>query len=192
MSRRRTVILEAAARAVAQRGIRGLRVEELAEDAGVSTSLIYYHFQDRAGLLTHTLEFISTRAEQYTEPATDPETDPRGHLEEMLLLELQDTPVVIENSTAWGELRATAVFQPELREHLRIATARWTDYAADLIDRAQRHGSVPPGTSAEDAADRLTALVEGLSKRWLSGTLPLDRARELLRGALTAELGPRP
>ncbi|MFD0385603.1 hypothetical protein ACFQ2B_34670 [Streptomyces stramineus] len=46
--------------------------------------------------------------------------------------------------------------------------------------------------SAEDAADRLTTLVEGLSKRWLSGSFSLERARDLLRGAVTAELGPRP
>ncbi|WP_303332307.1 hypothetical protein [Streptomyces sp. NA02950] len=39
-------------------------------------------------------------------------------------------------------------------------------------------------------ADRLTALVEQLSKRWLSGSLTLDRARDLLCGAITAELGP--
>ncbi|MBL1097359.1 TetR/AcrR family transcriptional regulator [Streptomyces coffeae] len=190
MAGRRTAILEAAARSIAQRGIRGLRVEELAEEAGVSTSLIYYHFRDRSGLLASTLEFINTRAERYTDPAADPETDPRGHLEQMLLLELQDEPVVMENSTAWGELRATAVFQPELRQQLRTTTDRWTDYASDLIHRGQRQGTVPPEVSAEDAADRLTALVEGLSKRWLSGSLTLDRARDLLRGAITVELGP--
>ncbi|WP_028815374.1 TetR/AcrR family transcriptional regulator [Streptomyces flavidovirens] len=192
MSDRRTAILEAAARVIAQRGIRGLRVEELAEEAGVSTSLLYYHFRDRAGVLAHTLEFINTRAERYTDPAADPDTDPRGHLEEMLLLELQDAPAVVENSTAWGELRSTAVFQPELRDQLRTTTARWTDYASDLVRRAQFADTVPREVSADDAAERLTALVEGLSKRWLSGSLTLDRARDLLRGALTTELGEPP
>jgi AcrR family transcriptional regulator len=190
VSARRTAILEAAARVIAQRGIRGLRVEELAEEAGVSTSLIYYHFRDRAGLLARTLDFINTRAEHYTHPTTDPDTDPRGHLEEMLLLELQDTPAVIENSTAWGELRSTAVFQPELRDQLRTTTDSWNEHVGDLIHRAQKTGRAAPDISPDDAAERLTALVEGLSKRWLSGTLTLDRARHLLRGAITAELGP--
>lgn len=190
MSARRTAILEAAARVIAHHGIRGLRVEKLAEEAGVSTSLIYYHFRDRAGLLARTLEFVNTRAEHYTHPVTDPETDPRGHLEEMLLLELQDTPAVVENSTAWGELRSTAVFQPELRDGLRATTDNWNGCASDLVHRAQQTGRAAPGISPDDTADRLTALVEGLSKRWLSGTLTLDRARHLLRGALTTELGP--
>ncbi|WP_330181603.1 TetR/AcrR family transcriptional regulator [Nocardia sp. NBC_01503] len=189
MSRRRTDILEAAVRVVAQRGIRGLRVEELAKEAGVSTALIYYHFRDRAGLVSSTLDFISNRAEQYTDVASDPDADPRGHLEETLLRELQDTPIVVENSTAWGELRASAVFQPELRDQLRLATARWTDHTSELIHNAQRHGSVSPEVMPDDAAERLTALVEGLSMRWLSGSLELSQARKLLHGALIAELG---
>ncbi|MFB6810745.1 TetR family transcriptional regulator, partial [Streptomyces sp. NPDC056387] len=38
------------------------------------------------------------------------------------------------------------------------------------------------------AAERLTALVEGLSSRWLSGSLPLAHARELTTTAIAAEL----
>ncbi|MEV0412794.1 hypothetical protein AB0I68_18825 [Streptomyces sp. NPDC050448] len=39
------------------------------------------------------------------------------------------------------------------------------------------------------AAERLTALVEGLSSRRLSGSLPLTHARELMTTAIAAELG---
>ncbi|MYS06337.1 TetR family transcriptional regulator, partial [Streptomyces sp. SID6041] len=107
---RRTAILEGAARVIARRGVRGLRVEELAVEAGVSTALIYYHFKDRAGILRHTLEFISDRADRYTAADEDAAEafDPRRELERSLLLEFQDLPEVRENSTAWGELRASA------------------------------------------------------------------------------------
>ncbi|WP_211245602.1 hypothetical protein [Actinomadura oligospora] len=40
----------------------------------------------------------------------------------------------------------------------------------------------------EDAAERLTALVEGLSGRWLNGSLSLDRAQKLLGDAIAVEL----
>ncbi|MBF6202191.1 TetR family transcriptional regulator, partial [Nocardia cyriacigeorgica] len=39
------------------------------------------------------------------------------------------------------------------------------------------------------AAERLTALVEGLSERWHSGSLDLPRARRLLTVAVELELG---
>ncbi|MFG2191879.1 TetR/AcrR family transcriptional regulator [Streptomyces sp. NPDC048639] len=192
MSDRRTLILQAATRVIARRGVRGLRVEELAAEAGVSTALIYYHFGGRAGLMRHTLEFISNRAERYTEPEACPESEPRAHLEEMLLLELQEAPDVVENSTAWGELRATAVFDPSLREQLRESTEEWIEYATGLIRQAQEAGTVADHVVAVDAAERLTALVEGLSERWLSGSATLTRVREVLGGAFEMELGPAP
>ncbi|MEV4898166.1 helix-turn-helix domain-containing protein, partial [Nonomuraea sp. NPDC055795] len=43
-SDRQRQILEAAVRVIAHSGVRGLRVEKLSAEAGVSTALIYYHF----------------------------------------------------------------------------------------------------------------------------------------------------
>src|SRR6202453_4308193 len=115
MADRRVTILEAATRMIAQAGVRGLRVERIAEAAGVSTALIYYHFTDRAGLLREPLAFIADRADRYTAP--DPDSlDARSVLEQVLLRELQDTENVRENSTAWGELRSTAIFENYLRD----------------------------------------------------------------------------
>ncbi|CAM5560132.1 MULTISPECIES: TetR/AcrR family transcriptional regulator [Streptomyces] len=192
MSERRVQILEAATRTIARNGVRGLRVEEIAAEAGVSTGLIYYHFGGRAELLRRTLDFIGERAERHTTP--DPETvrlaGPRAQLEEMLLRELQDTPEMVENSTAWGEFQSSAVFDTGLREQLREATRQWTDDLADLVREAQAAGTADRDAPVADVAERLTALVEGLSTRWLSGSVPLDRARELLRGGIERELGP--
>ncbi|GAA1273582.1 TetR/AcrR family transcriptional regulator [Kitasatospora nipponensis] len=187
MSDRRTEILRAATRVIARSGVRGLRVADLATEAGVSTSLIYYHFTDRAGVLRQTLGFINDRADRYT-AERDPgpaQADPRSDLEQALLRELQDSPEVRENSTAWGELRASAVFDPELREELARATHSWVHETADLLARARPAGTAPAHAAA---AERLTALLEGLSIRWLSGSLPLDHARRLLLDAIAAEL----
>ncbi|MFJ5925712.1 TetR/AcrR family transcriptional regulator [Kitasatospora sp. NPDC092948] len=190
MTDRRTEILLAATRVVARRGVRGLRVEELAAEAGVSTSLIYYHFGGRAGILRRTLEFVNDRADRYTadrgrDGGSGPD-DARRELEQVLLLELQDRPEVRENSTAWGELRASAIFEPDLRDDLARATHTWVHEIADLLARADPAGTAPAHAAA---AERLTALLEGLSMRWLSGALPLDHARTLLLGAIATELG---
>ncbi|MFC4602558.1 TetR/AcrR family transcriptional regulator [Rhodococcus kronopolitis] len=189
MPDRRTQIMEAAIRVIAQAGVRGLRVEKLAAEAGVSTALIYYHFHDRAGILRSALEHINDRAGRYTGEAFE-SADPRTRLEQMLLLEIQGAPTVRENSIAWGELRASAVFSDELREPLCATTRAWAHDAETLIRAAQAAGRANPTASAADAAERLTSLVEGLSERWLSGSMTLDRARELLAGAVVVELGP--
>lgn len=192
MADRQALILEAAVRVIARNGVRGLRVEELAAEAGVSTALIYYHFKDRAGLIRRTMAFISDRATGYTDEALAGTDDARGALLQLLLGELQDTPRVRENSTAWGELRASAVFDADLRAALAESTRSWTQDTAESIADAQAAGLADPHVTPLDAAERLTALVEGLSERWLSGSLSLERARELLEGAVDAELGPGP
>ncbi|QNS08406.1 TetR/AcrR family transcriptional regulator [Streptomyces xanthii] len=187
MSSRSTRILEAAARVIARRGVRGLRVEELAAEAGVSTALIYYHFKDRSGILHHTLEFISDRAGRYTtdrDPGAEP-LSPREDLNKTLLLELQDATAVRENSSAWGELRASAVFDEVLREDLKRATVIWTQEVAALLGRVQPNA---PAAALSAAAERLTALLEGLSMRWLSGTLQIGWARTLMSEAIDAEV----
>ncbi|MGW2013790.1 TetR/AcrR family transcriptional regulator [Streptomyces sp. NPDC001927] len=173
---RKTAILEAAARVIARRGVRGLRMEELAAEARVSKALVYYHFADRADLLRHTLHFIVDRAERYTRD---------GPLERRLLRELQDTPEVRENSTAWAELRASAVFEPELREELARAGQDWIREIADLLGQAD---PAAPDAALVAAAERLTVLLEGLSTRWLIGLLPVGHASELMRGAIAAEV----
>ncbi|CRK53876.1 putative TetR-family transcriptional regulator [Rhodococcus sp. RD6.2] len=188
MADRRKQIMEAAVRVIAQDGVRGLRVEKLAAEAGVSTALIYYHFQDRAGILRSALDHVNSRAERYTDGAFDAD-NPRTQLERMLLLEMQDAPTIRENSVAWGELRASAVFAEDLRDTLRTTTAAWGHDAETLIRQAQAAGLANPAIDPADAGERLTALVEGLSERWLSGSTTLERARELLGGAIDVELG---
>ncbi len=162
-------------------------MEELAAEAGVSTALIYYHFKDRTGTLRHTLEFISDRAGRYTSDG-DSTAEPhnaRHELEQSLLLEFQDAPEVRENSTAWGELRASAVFEPELRGDLASATLAWIHEVAALLGRIQPTAAAPALTAS---AERLTGLLEGLSTRWLSGALPLSHVRELVREAVSVEI----
>ncbi|MFD3975321.1 TetR/AcrR family transcriptional regulator [Streptomyces cyaneofuscatus] len=226
MSDRRTAILEAAATVIARRGVRGLRVEELAVEAGVSKALIYYHFEDRTGLLRRTLAFVNNRAERYTveqsaaeatvetgrdaatrfdatagpDAATSgtarpaarpaartaaPAAGPLRRLEQALLLELQDLPHVRENSTAWGELRASAVFDPELRGELALASVIWVREVADQLGEVR---PTAPESALVASAERLTALLEGLSARWLSDILPLADARTRMREAIEVEV----
>lgn len=66
--------IQAALRALASRGVEGVRVESLARDLGVSKGSFYWHFRDRAELLEAVLAsweestwFIITAVE--TEPA---------------------------------------------------------------------------------------------------------------------------
>ena len=189
MDDRRTQILEAAGRVIARRGVRGLRVEELAREAGVSVALVYYYFENRAGLLRRVLEFVDERAGTYTAPRSRRTLDPAGELAEALAGEIQDDPAVRENSAVWGELRAAAWFDEAVREAFSRLSEDWIGWVAGRIRRGQAGGEIPAAVDPQAAAERLTALVEGVSGRWLAGDITTAHGQRLIRAGVGRELG---
>jgi AcrR family transcriptional regulator len=185
---RRRAILDAAIKVIARRGVRGLRVEQVAAEAGVAVSLIYYYFDNRNGLVRATLEHANERAAT-TARAGDGGATGREKAAASLLAELDDGESVRDTSVVWGEVLASAMFEPELRDQLREASETWTDLVAGAIREGVEDGSISGDVDAHACAERLTALVDGLSSRWLAGLVTRERARELLAAAIAAELG---
>lgn len=181
---RRQAILAAAARLIARRGVRGLRVEEVAAEAGVSPPLLYYHFGSRAGLVRAALEHAGERAP--SSALREPRGDLSGRegLVRALLAELDDDPAVRDNAVVWGEVTATAIFEPELRDDVRRAADSWRGVVADAIQRGIADGSIDAHVDPGEAAELLITLIDGLCNRWLAGALSRERAQELLRGAI--------
>lgn len=191
---RRSELLDATITVIARRGVRGLRVQEVAAEAGVSVPLIYHYFGSREGLLTAALAAVNDRADRYSTEAARPAATPREELTARLLGELQDTPEVHTTSSAWGELRWASVFDETLRSDVARLTAAWVDHIAELVQRIQDHEETldPDGRAPHETAEILVALVEGLSGRWLTGAIDVLHLRHLLELAIIRELPPPP
>ena len=164
---RRTALLDAACRAIGRKGLRGLRINEVAADAGVAESLIYHHFESRATLLRAALEHAGQQADTYTQVSED--LNGRDRLIATLLAEIQDQPEIRENSTAWGELINAAVFDEDLRPALFQFTQAWINRIAEIVRVGQLDGSIAKDLDPESVAQQLTALADGLGTRWLAG-----------------------
>jgi AcrR family transcriptional regulator len=188
----RGAIVRAAAKAIARNGVRGMRVEEVAADAGVSPGLLYYHFENRAGLVRAALEHASEQAPSTVlrEPVED-DGDGYEKLEAALVRELDDEAGIREAAVVWGEVSASAVFDPDLRSAVRRVNDDWRRHVAEGIRAGIADRSIRASIDPDAAADMLISLVDGLCSRWLSGALDRERAIELLRAALNGELGPR-
>jgi AcrR family transcriptional regulator len=185
----REAILIAVASVIARRGIRGLRVEDVAAEAGVSAPLLYYHFGSRSGLVKAALEHASERAPS---TALRKPTRQSGYeaVEAALLAELGDEPEVRANAVVWGEASASAVFEQELRPDVKRVTEAWRSNVAEAISEGVNDGSIREDVEPREAAELLITLVDGLCSRWLGGTMSRDRARELFREALKQTLAP--
>jgi AcrR family transcriptional regulator len=180
-------LLNATCRVIARHGVRGLRVEDVAAEAGASTALIYYYFGDRAGLITSAMAHVNDRAESYAHAAEG--STGREMLMRQLVGEFQDDAAVRENSAVWGEVRGAAVFDPALRPVMASATTKWLADIADLVRLGQTDGSISGGVDAQALAIRMTALVEGMSNRWLAEQMTTDEARARISAAIELELG---
>jgi AcrR family transcriptional regulator len=191
----REAILDAAARTIARRGVRGLRVEDVASEAGVSAALLYYHFESRSGLVKAALEHASEQAPsaalrngaapQVGEAATGYEA-----VEAALMAELDEEPTVRDNAVVWGEVSASAVFEPSLRDDVRRVTVAWREAVAAGIRAGIADGSIRRDVDADESAELLITLVDGLCTRWLAGAMDSQAARGLLRAGLERALRP--
>ena len=185
----REAILDAASQVILDGGARSLRVADVARRAGVSTPLLYYHFTSRASLVRAALDHSAAAA-----PSTALlDAQGRGYdvVRAALLADLEDAPAVRRSAVVWNEVTALAAFDPELREDVRRATSAWGDAVATAIARGVRDGSVVPSVDPASAAGALTALIDGVTARWLAGALELADARSQLLLALDAILAPR-
>ncbi|MFF5791237.1 TetR/AcrR family transcriptional regulator [Paeniglutamicibacter sp. NPDC012692] len=177
-------ILEACSICIARDGVRGMRVQDVCKQAGISTGLVYYHFTDRDGLLAATLEYVNMDSVAQREEPAAGGSEPYELLRELLLAEIQDDESVRAKSIVWNEIKAIAVFEPPLAEHLAASTSAWQSHVAKLVS-----GHTGAGIEqCQEAALLLTSLVEGLSSRWLSNQLDTAAARAALERGLESVL----
>lgn len=187
-------ILDATAHAIAERGVRGLRIEDVASEAGVSAALLYYHFKSRSGLVRAALEHASDHAPSASIArngngnsngnGSAPTYTGREAVRTALLGEFGEEPGVRDNAVVWGEVSMTAVFEPELRDDVRRVTELWRDSVAAGIREGVADGSICDDLDAEITAELLISLVDGLCNRWLAGAIDRCKARQLLDVAL--------
>lgn len=169
---------------IARNGISGLRVDEVAAAAEVSTPLLYYHFGSRSGLVNAAFEFASKNMPSAALRVPPDRGSGYEALESALLAELDDRPGVRDYAIVWSEVSAAAVFERDLRPSVRTSTQCWQANVAQTIERGIADGSIRGDVDPHEAAELLIVLVDGLCTRWLVGSLEPSRARELLRRAL--------
>jgi AcrR family transcriptional regulator len=184
-------ILAAAVGQIAREGIDGVRIARIAMEAGVSTSLVHYHFASREALLAEALDYSYTHAGDARISNGDlPDRTHAERLATMIDQCLPTTDALRDDWVLWVELWLRAVRHPELGVFAEELYARMRAWFAEEIAAGVADGEFDR-CDPEDVADRVLALLDGFGVRNLIGDsqVPLERARRAVSSVLARDLG---
>jgi AcrR family transcriptional regulator len=157
---RREEILVATIAEIEKSGMSALRVSDIAGSLGVSSGLVFYHFDTKDALLVEALEYAVVRDADRLDRALAKEGEPLERLRRVLTS--YGPTGAAHGWTLWIEAWSTALREPSIQASLRKLDKRWRDALEDVITQGVGSGAFacddPKGTVA-----RVGALLDGLS-----------------------------
>ena len=182
-------ILAAAVERIARDGIDEARIARIAMDAGVSPSLVHYHFETREALLEQALEFSYELAGDVRLAQEGERLDSVERLGAMIDQFLPYPGMLERDWILWVELWLRAVRHPELQPTAARLYKRMRDWYLDAIVTGIERGDLRTELEPERVADRILALCDGYGIRVLFRDLDVEHARREIWTAVAGELG---
>ncbi len=182
-------ILAAAVERIARDGIDEARIARIAMEAGVSPSLVHYHFETREALLEQALEYSYELAGDVRLAEEGERLDSVERLAAMIDQFLPYPGLLERDWILWVELWLRAVRHPELQPTAARLYERMRDWFLDAIVTGIERGDLRTEIEPERVADRILALCDGYGLRVLFRDLDVEHARREIWTAVAAELG---
>jgi AcrR family transcriptional regulator len=182
-------ILAAAVERIASDGIDGVRIARIAMDAGVSTSLVHYHFETRDALLAEALDYSFELAGDIRIGEDEGDAPDNTHRLAAMVDQCLPYPGILERDfILWVELWLRASRHPDLRRTASRLYDRMHEWFREAIAAGVESGEFG-ATDPDRLADRALALLDGFGIRVLVGDIPIEHARAEAWAMLAAELG---
>jgi AcrR family transcriptional regulator len=179
-------ILRAACRVVVARGAHDLRIGTVAEEAGVSRTLVHYYFTTRQELLRAAFAYAEDRRVEALETELAALPTGAARAERALLRTIE--PALEETPALWNEVWSSFREDDELRPLVQERYRAWAERIVRLLEEGREDGSVPPAVDAHDAGWRLAATADGLDSVLYLGLVDRERARQLMIACIEREL----
>src|SRR3954453_11935375 len=157
---RRDEILRAAVRELERRGFAHTRVADIAAELGISTALVFYHFDTKEALFAAAFADAAERDIRRLEAAVSADGPATVKLQAILRLY---APVGSGSGwPLWIDAWAAALREPALRRVSRRLDVRWKDSVAAVITDGVASGELTC-PDPHGAAWRITAMLDGLA-----------------------------
>jgi AcrR family transcriptional regulator len=178
--------IRAAARAVfSRRGVAGVGLKQIAEEAGISRTGVYHYYPDREAVVRDLAQELLDEEERMFEQALEAPGDVDQRIQRL-------ADGVLERFAAWSHYGRPLleVWAQETRR-LRPLLRRLRESLAALIRSAQREGEIDRALSPDETAALLVALIDGLMIQVFvdpQAVPPSRKMREALAEALRSIL----
>ena len=184
-------LLRTACDVIVERGLGNTRTADVAQAAGVSQALVFYHFATKERLLAQAFAYAAEQDLARLDAVMNASASPRDKLKKILKLY---APTGRSTSwTIWIDGWSEALHVPELEKVSRRLDLRWRDALTDVI----RDGMTAGAFKCEDpsgAAWRINALIDGLAVQVNVHERVISRRQlgEWVRLGVSRELGIEP
>jgi AcrR family transcriptional regulator len=176
---RRREVIEAVSDLIADHGIDGTSMRQLAAAAGLSTGTINYHFKNKRALMIAALDAV------YVLPANWEQHRDEPALQQLRILTRQ---FVLRSKWLkkwwrfWVEYMAHAGRDDELRARQEERYRRQRRFYSRVVARGVASGELRPAVDAEEVADTFLALANGLAVHQVAigSSISPNRAEEIL------------
>jgi len=165
---RRTQILEAAMAVFARQGFDQARMDDIAQEAGLSKGALYLYYKSKDAIIAAILQFFFTRAMKKLQGFLESE-EPPSVREQLLRLNqyyIAEMKWMVSLLPLSFEFYAVAARQKTVRQFLKQYFKDYREVLADLVQRGIDRGEFRP-MRAELVAIAIAALYEGLALLWM-------------------------
>lgn len=159
---RRSQILDAAMAVFSRFGFHAARMDDIAEEAGLSKGALYLYYKSKDAIIGAILRHLFASALKSLRALQGSEGPVREQILSYAQLVARETERMSRLSPIAYEFYAVAGRQKTVRQHLREYFVEYRDVLASLIRRGIEQGEFR-AVNAEETAYSLCALFEGLN-----------------------------
>ena len=178
----RDLVLDTALRLFNEHGYLGVRVEDIAQQAGVSRATFYKHFAEREQVLAELFERLLGPGSEATPPAS-PEAPGSATIEELVVAAVEDA---VQRMLAQEDLarfvyslpvRHSALLRPEVRTTPPVFVQ-----VTHLLEQGVHRGEVRDDIPVDLLARHVLAALETAMRDWAEGRVedPMAHLRIML------------
>jgi AcrR family transcriptional regulator len=187
---REALVVEAAAQAIAERGLANVRMSDVAERAGMTVGHVTYYFPTKIELLMRAITANEDRHWTAVEITLARIADPWKRLDKLIDV----AAAAGENDPGWVlwfQLWLESALDRDVARGHDELDARWRRILADVIRYGVEQGAFASSDPDQDAL-LLSALIDGLSIQVTLASSAVTRTRmmRLLRASARTQLTP--